>query len=272
MLRELKNQGNEIVHQKLSRVLFSVLAVVLLLNQAWCQQAALKIGLSKASPNYLNWLKSADPSIVTVDLYKLPVEQAVQELGNCSGLLLTGGEDVFPGRYGKEYDTSRCTEINPHRDSLEFALIEKALGLKMPVIAVCRGLQIINVALGGTLVVDIPADVPSHVVHQCDDYLTCFHEVTVVKNTLLAGICQCDSARVTTNHHQAAGRLSSLLIPAAYSGDRLAEGLEWKEPAGRSFLLAVQWHPERMEAANPLSGPVAREFVRQAALYSSGNK
>jgi putative glutamine amidotransferase len=237
-------------------------------NPAYCQPAPVKIGLSKASPNYVNWLKRADPSIQTIDLYLLPVASAVQQLGTCSGLLVTGGEDVYPGRYGKEYDTARCTEMNPHRDSLDMALIEKALALKMPVFGVCRGHQILNVYLGGTLVIDIPQDIGRRVKHQCDDYQHCDHGVQVRKTTLLGSICMCDSASVTTNHHQAVDHLSPLLIANATSDDNLVEGVEWKNPEEKSFLIGVQWHPERMDRSNPLSGRLAEEFILQSAVYS----
>ena len=146
-------------------ILIFILTGFFFLNQALCQPAPMKIGLSKASPNYVNWLKRADPSIQTIDLYKLTFSMAIQQLGLCSGLLLTGGEDVWPGRYGKTSDTLRCTEMNPHRDSLEMALIEKALALKMPVMGICRGNQILNVYLGGTLIIDIPKDFGKNTIH-----------------------------------------------------------------------------------------------------------
>jgi putative glutamine amidotransferase len=216
----------------------------------------------------VNWLKRADSTIQPVNLYTLPVSEAVQQLGQCDGLLLTGGEDVYPGRYGKEFDTLRCTDMNPHRDSLDFALINKALELKMPVMGICRGHQILNVYLGGTLVVDIPEDIGARTIHQCDDYLRCFHPVNTGRSTLLAKISLCDSAQVATNHHQSVDRLSPMLISNASSEDKLTEGIEWLEPKGKSFLLGVQWHPERMEKSNPLSGLIADEFIRQSATYS----
>ena len=73
---------------------------------------------------------------------------------------------------------------------------------------------------------------------------------------------------VTSNHHQAVDILSPELVANAYAGDNLVEGVEWKHPAGKSFLLGVQWHPERMEKSNPLSGPLADEFIRQATIYA----
>ena len=245
-----------------------ILAMFFINNQPFCQNASLKIGISKASLNYLIWLKRADSSIQTVDLYYLPITLAVQELSLCNGLLLTGGEDVWPGRYGKEYDTLRCIEMNPHRDSLDMALIETALAKKIPVIGICRGHQILNVYLGGTLIIDIPEDFGTRITHQCDDYQHCFHAVNVRKASMLGAISKCDSARVTTNHHQAVDHLSPIFIANAWSDDNLIEGIEWQDPEGKSFLLGVQWHPERMDLTNPLSGLIADEFIRQATTYA----
>ena len=263
--------GKHHLKKHLCRVII-VLGGFLLQSLGFCQPAPSKIGISKASPNYVNWLKQADPSVQTIDLYVLPISTAVQELSQCSGLLLTGGEDVYPGRYGKEYDTVRCTEMNPHRDSLDMALIEKALALKMPVVGICRGHQILNVFLGGTLIIDIPKDFGKNTLHQCDDYLHCFHNVVVRKSTLLAKISGSASSQATTNHHQAIDRLSTQLISNATADDKLIEGIEWKNPEGKSFLLGVQWHPERMDRSNPLSGKIADEFLRQSTAYSFKHK
>ncbi|MEI7980968.1 MAG: gamma-glutamyl-gamma-aminobutyrate hydrolase family protein, partial [Bacteroidota bacterium] len=106
-----------------------------ILIQGCSGNAPVQIGISKASENYIRWLKRADTTVRTVDLYALPIDSAMNILKKCSALLLTGGEDVYPGWYGKENDTSRCTEMNRHRDSLDMALISVALERKMPVIA-----------------------------------------------------------------------------------------------------------------------------------------
>ena len=251
------------------KVLFCLLAGFLPPDHGFSQTPILKIGLSKSTRNYEDWLKRSNPAVILINLYVLPIDSALRELSQCDGLLLTGGEDLYPGWYGKEYDTARCTEMNRHRDSLDIALISKALDVKMPVFAVCRGHQILNVFLNGTLIIDIPKDVGTKVIHQCDDYLHCFHSVMVPKKSLLSKISHCDSAMVTSNHHQAIERLSPLLIANACSNENLIEGIEWQHPAGKSFLLGVQWHPERMEKKNPLSGPLADEFIRQAELYSA---
>lgn len=254
---------------KSNRWLFGFLAGLFLLLMGCTHIASLKIGISKATPNYERWLLRTDSTLTLVNLYTLPVDSAVMILGTCDALLLTGGEDVYPGWYGKAKDTLRCTEMNPWRDSLDIALITRALEIKMPVFGICRGHQILNVYLGGNLIIDIPDDFPGAITHQCEDYLNCFHDVTVKPNSVLSEISRCDSFSVTTNHHQAIDQISPLLTPNAHSDDNLIEGIEWLHPDGKSFLMGVQWHPERMDKANPLSGPLSAEFIRQAYLYSA---
>ncbi|MEI6173153.1 MAG: gamma-glutamyl-gamma-aminobutyrate hydrolase family protein [Bacteroidota bacterium] len=249
-----------------------LLAGFILITLGCTRTIPVKIGISKTSPNYEHWLKQSDSTLILINLYALPIDSAVMALSECGGLLLTGGEDVYPAWYGKESDTARCTEMNQRRDSLDIALIAKALELKMPVFGICRGHQILNVYLGGKLIIDIPKDYPSKIVHQCDDYLHCFHNVIIKQNSLLASLSRCDSAAVTTNHHQAIEQLSPLLTVNAHANDDLIEGFEWEHPEGKSFLMGVQWHPERMEKSNPLSGPLADEFIRQSILFSTLSK
>jgi len=229
----------------------------------------IRIALSRSSNNYVNWLMHSDTALILIDLDSLPAPEALKALKECSGLLLTGGEDVYPGLYGKEYDTIRCTEMNPLRDSLEIILIARALEMKMPIFGICRGHQILNVYLGGINIIDIPKDFDTMVIHQCADYLHCFHKVNTIPKSQLALISQCDSAEVTTNHHQGVESLAPLLRASAFAGDGLIEGIEWADPEGKSFLMGVQWHPERMKKTNPLSGTLADKFIKKAYLFSS---
>jgi putative glutamine amidotransferase len=245
-----------------------ILAVILLIPLYSAGQGNhLTIAVSKLSRNYRQWLLRSDSTILIVDMYTLSPAAAVQLLESADGLLLTGGEDVFPGWYGKLNDTARCTEMNLRRDTLDMALINKAMELKMPVIGVCRGHQILNVALGGTLIVDIPSDVPEPRIHQCDDYLHCFHDVQVLAGTTLARYTGAKFNEVTTNHHQAVEKLSPILRASAFSADHLVEAIEWFDPKNKPFLIGVQWHPERMAEDNPLSGKLACSFLESCRLY-----
>jgi len=248
------------------------MAIIIMLPFSGCKHQAPSspiIAISKASDNYINWLKTADSTVQYINLYSLPVDSAIAALKTCSGLLVTGGEDVYPGIYGDVNDTSRCGTINHYRDTLEINLIIRAVELEMPIMGVCRGEQILGVVFGGELFVDIPEDYDTSVIHRCEDYLTCFHMVYVEPNSILSSICECDSALVTSNHHQGIKALGPDLKANSFSVDGLIEGVELADPQGYPFLLAVQWHPERMDVTNPLSGPLARVFIERCRAYTN---
>ncbi|RLD76233.1 MAG: hypothetical protein DRJ15_15710, partial [Bacteroidetes bacterium] len=146
------------------------------------EHGPLIIGISKALPeeyygNYAKWINTADSGIVCVDLYHMPLDSALIMLDGCSGLLISGGPDVYPGRYGRAADTVKCGTIDYYRDTLEFALIGKAKELGMPILGICRGLQIFNVYHGGSLYADIPIDFDTSEVHRCKDTYNCNHEL-----------------------------------------------------------------------------------------------
>jgi putative glutamine amidotransferase len=243
----------------------------------------MKIAVSKTSANYTNWLKKADSGLLIIDMYHMDIDSALAVLDHCSGLLVTGGEDVQPGYYGKADEKSLCGTMDPKRDTLEIFLIKKAISRKMPVLGICRGEQILNVALGGTLIVDIPdyfksaagsrlpAFLPDRqagsIRHQCPDYLKCYHSVTMLPNSLLRRITGCDTGFVTSNHHQAVEQLAPGLLINAVSGDGIIEGIEWLDPAGKSFLIGVQWHPERMDTSNSMSGKLLLHFYSESEDY-----
>lgn len=223
----------------------------------------LRIALSSGSENYVNWIHRGDSVIEIVDMRGMQVDSALKLLESCDAILFTGGEDVLPSYYGKEHDSARC-ETNPGRDSLEFALIKESMRLKMPVFGVCRGQQILNVALGGSLIIDIPTDHPGNVSHRCEDYTRCFHSVNVVNNSRLHKTAEADTGMVTTNHHQAIEKPAPDIRIAAWSADSIAEAIEWSEPDGKPFMMAVQWHPERMDTESPLSMPLMNAFLKAA--------
>ncbi len=248
-------------------MLAGLLAIWLVVSSSMALSAGnpVIIALTKESQNYTNWIRKYSQDAQIVNLYQLPVDSVASVLSRCSGLVITGGDDVFPGLYGKEAELHRCGETDRHRDSLEYEAIKTALNEKIPILGICRGLQILNVYLGGTLIVDIPTDLKSTVTHQCDDYLNCFHMAYPSGRTTLSEICRCDSSLVTTNHHQAIDLLAGELRASAFSADQVIEAIEWAKPTGKNFLLGVQWHPERMATGNPLSENLAREFLRQAS-------
>lgn len=236
------------------------------------EESQLRIAFSKGSPeqsyaNYYSWIHSVDSTVICKDMYDMPTDSALKLFKTCSGLLLTGGTDIHPGFYGKAYDTVRCWPIDDHLDLLEMTLIDSAIAWGMPILGVCRGHQMINVALGGSLIVDIPADFGTTVIHKCENYLTCFHNVSIEPGTLLSEISGTGSGDVTSNHHQAAEMMAPALKAVAFTADGLTEAEEWKNPSGKSFLLGVQWHPERMGLDDPLSGPIAVRFLEECRKF-----
>ena len=232
----------------------------------------IKIAISKAKPveyygQYSDWLKANDSTIECIDMYNISLDSALMIFESCDGLLLTGGPDVFPGRYNQAFDTSRCGEIDFKRDTLEFALIERALEMKMPILGVCRGEQILNVAMGGSLIIDIPTDFDTSIIHRCEDSYNCEHDITVVNNSLLNKICQTGYYFSNSNHHQAVNKLADCFVASAFTPDSLIEAIEWKYPKEKSFLIAVQWHPERLSPDNKLSYPIAERFLQEAKKF-----
>ena len=233
----------------------------------------IKIAISKekhenSTTKYADWLLRHNDQIIYYNLYPLGIDSAVKLLKKCNGLLLTGGEDVFPGNYGKINDTSRCGSFDRYRDSLEFTLIKTAISNNMPVFGVCRGEQILNVSLGGTLYIDIPTDYDTTVVHANPDWSRAYHPVRLVSNTQLSRICKGTlQGDVVTSHHQGIDKLGKGLVVSAYAKDNFPEAIEWSDTTGHSFLMAVQWHPEAMDTLHPLSAPLANKFIQEADNY-----
>jgi putative glutamine amidotransferase len=136
----------------------------------------------------------------------------------------------------------------------------------MPVLGICRGQQLINVALGGSLVIDIPTDLTNPVIHQIEEG-DATHRLFLEDGSYLKDIADVDSALVNSNHHQAVDKLSRELKPSGYTRDGIIESYEWRDVSFKSWMLAVQWHPERLERDHPLSEPLASEFIEAAEKY-----
>ncbi|MBE0639649.1 MAG: gamma-glutamyl-gamma-aminobutyrate hydrolase family protein [Bacteroidales bacterium] len=255
-------------------VFILIVLLVLSILFAACSRVEkpLKIAVSYVSGkpetnNYLEWLGRIAPEAELLAMNELSNDSVELVFKQCHGLLLTGGDDVYPGRYGKEEDTARCGEFNLVRDTLEFRLIELAMEREVPVLGICRGQQILNVALGGTLYVDIPSDLNSTIVHQQEDWKNCYHSVLVFPKSLLSNISGVDKEVVNSNHHQAVERLADKLRVLAVSEDGVIESIGWADTINNPFLLGVQWHPERMDTLSVLSTPIAERFIKEAIKF-----
>ncbi|MBI4172348.1 MAG: gamma-glutamyl-gamma-aminobutyrate hydrolase family protein [Actinobacteria bacterium] len=168
-----------------------------------------------------------------------PSEEGADEtLDALDGVIFSGGADVDPTVYGSEPHPETDTPQR-HRDAGELALLQAALARDMPVLAICRGFQLLNVARGGDLIQHLPEEV-GHDVHKQTPGVFAVHPVEVKKGTRLAEIVGSQST-VTSHHHQAVGRTGDGLVEAAWAADGTLEAIE--DP-GMRFTLGVQWHPE----------------------------
>ncbi|MFN0095565.1 MAG: gamma-glutamyl-gamma-aminobutyrate hydrolase family protein [Dehalococcoidia bacterium] len=162
------------------------------------------------------------------------------------GLVVTGGGDVNPARYG-ETPHPTVLGVSDERDAFEAALIERALAARLPLFCICRGMQILNVALGGSLHQDIPSDFATTIQHaQTDPRETPTHAVHVQPETKLAALLGAGELRVNSMHHQSVRRLGAGLEAVAWAPDGVVEAVEL--PRHDGFLAAVQWHPEELAA------------------------
>lgn len=168
-------------------------------------------------------------------------EDAPEILDRLAGLLLSGGSDVDPELYG-EPRHPRLGPVVRERDDFELALCREALRRDLPMLAVCRGHQVLNVARGGTLLQDIPSDLTGAVDHDRDtDRWERAHEVSIVPGTRLHAVLGMDRIVVNSFHHQAVKDVGDGLVVSARSDDGVVEAIEAR---GRRFAVGVQWHPE----------------------------
>ncbi|MGH3059978.1 MAG: gamma-glutamyl-gamma-aminobutyrate hydrolase family protein [Gaiellaceae bacterium] len=173
-----------------------------------------------------------------------PSEDGIDEtLAVLDGLLFSGGSDIDPDTYGAEAHPE-TNGVRPERDQAELALLEAALARDMPVLAVCRGSQVLNVALGGDLVQHLP-EVVGHEQHKHTPGVFADHDVEVLPGTKLQALVG-DHAPVKSHHHQGYGRIGDGLRAAARAEDGTVEAIEDPE---RRFALGVLWHPEEGEDA-----------------------
>ncbi|MEO6329260.1 MAG: gamma-glutamyl-gamma-aminobutyrate hydrolase family protein [Ginsengibacter sp.] len=212
--------------------------------------------------NYENWFINTGKNVEVIKLcYQVNNINSIEE---CAGIVLSGGEDVHPNLYNKPEYLSLLNKknIDDKRDEFEWKVIEKSFELKKPVPGICRGLQMINIFLGGTLFYDIPASLSKfeHDKIEEDDQL---HTVNVAKNSLLYNIARQESGEINSAHHQSVDTVAEDLEVIAHSSS-VIEGLQWKKPENKSWLLLVQWHPERMaDQRSPFASGIKKEFIKR---------
>ncbi len=190
------------------------------------------------------------------------------------GVLLTGGDDVDPRLYAQQLPprvrrTVSATPDGGERDLRELVVIDEVFRQRKPLLAICRGHQMLNVALGGSLVADIPSQRPKAFNHRrFDKRSEVVHEVRLTPESLIARITGSHSLGVNSTHHQAVGRVAAPLRATAVSGDGIVEGLELRSGAAHwlPFLLSVQFHPERLVDKYREHQRIFRAFTRACAV------
>ncbi len=211
-------------------------------------------------PGYFQALEQAGAVPVMLPLTNdaAALSRAVEAL---DGFLMTGGPDVDPAYYGAE-ELPSVNEICPERDAMEMTLLRLLWETDKPVFGICRGLQMMNVQRGGTLIQDIPTEHPSDVEHRMKaPYDRVVHTVTVLKDSPLYRLFGTDSAGVNSSHHQAIKVLAPGLLPMAVAPDGLIEAICAPE---KRFYWAVQWHPERLWVKDEMSRRLFAAFVNAA--------
>lgn len=188
------------------------------------------------------------------------------------GLLIPGGVDINPAEYGEEI-RPECGNLDPARDRVELQLVRWAVEDGKPVLGLCRGLQVINVALGGTLWQDLASQKSSF--HKHDyfptagyerDYIA--HDVDIVADSQLSQLLESTRCGVNSMHHQGIKALGQNLKASALSPDGLVEAVEG---VGEGFLVGVQWHPEVFEMADPHTRHLFAGFIKAAVAWSTAN-
>jgi putative glutamine amidotransferase len=217
-------------------------------------------GYIRVRPAYMRALKAAGaiPVVMPLEASEEDLKQLSQEL---DGFLFTGGPDVHPFLFGEETQVN-CGDVSAARDQTEMALLPMVMELKKPVLGICRGIQVLNITLGGNIWQDIPSQVtrefplahsqPFHYDMPC-------HKVALSKDTLLARISGHTSIKVNSMHHQAVKEPAPGLIASARSADHLIEALEMP---GYPFFIGVQWHPEYLWEKNEEAFRLFQAFVK----------
>lgn len=179
-------------------------------------------------------------------------------LDRCQGLVLTGGEDVDPSRYG-ESPLPGLGITNPARDETELLTLDLALERELPILGICRGCQLANIYFGGSLYQDLTLQAPSEVEHRQDEpWERRTHRVRVDPDSMLAEIVGTGDLVINSFHHQGIKDVGTGLRVVAEAGDGTVEAIE-REDSG-AWFLGLQWHPERFEATAPETDPDRRIF------------
>ena len=219
-----------------------------------CQKEHKKtIILSKASSNYIKWIEGEN--VIILDAYTIKNTDSILALAD--GIILTGGEDINPLEYNDTSNIKVCGKINFSRDTLERKLFDFAFKNKLPLVGVCRGMQMMNVASGGSLYGDIPSEIGTTVIHRNNGEV--MHEIALCDTSSLIFPNGTDTFMVNSWHHQGLKDISENLRIIARSYDGLPEAAVMNNLV-HPFMIAVQFHPERLGKDNAIHKQMRESF------------
>jgi putative glutamine amidotransferase len=227
------------------------------------------VGITDCSKyaNYEKWV-SMEKDVTVVKLS--PAENNFKDIEKCDGIILSGGEDVHPRYYNKPEYLKYCHEIDERRDEFEWRVLEFTEKNNLPLLGICRGLQMANVYFGGTLLPDIPSFGKFN--HSRYSEKDRYHVVQVDKDSELCRIAGSDTGQINSAHHQSAELVAKGFVTNALSPDGVIEGIERQDRKDKPYLQLVQWHPERMDDLQDRFSKNIKLSFLEATRLSLGNK
>jgi putative glutamine amidotransferase len=230
-------------------------------------KAKKKIGISFTKTNFENYVNWFSPSDLSDDLeiVKLSfMDNNIDEINQCDAFVLTGGVDVDPSYYGGPEIYTNCpAKFQKDRDQFEEKIYRYAQQNQLPLLAICRGLQLVNVLEGGKLIQDLGIEENNKHKKGSADKI---HEIEIMDGSLMHQITSTTSGMVNSAHHQSIDPNhigENLMVSAKDSHGTIIEAIEFKDKTNKAFMLCVQYHPERMEKKeqNPLSQKIKENFL-----------
>lgn len=224
-----------------------------------------RIGITESDTNFLNypaWIQGDGVEVIVLSYQN----ENKEDFSRCDGFLLSGGVDMHPSAYGNSrVDYPWATNFNEARDAFELEVFQYACLHEKPVLAICRGLQVVNVALGGNLIQDLQEQ--GFLNHRKGAEADREHFISVEPSSLLFSITGQSQGLVNSAHHQGLDRLAESLRVSGWSEDRVVEAIEYKDFDQKPFFLGVQWHPERLriqDSYTPFSMHIRQAFLDAA--------